>query len=265
MRRLGEEKNGVSVAAWTSDEGMLTAQSYGKTPNNPLTWDYDSMQGCLCDEGWTGYDCSLRLCKTGPDPMGRHAITSLFEIQDVNCVGTSGEFSLTFRGGDSSTRDYSSREGRYTTDWLPFDATEAQVKAAMEELTGVGRVNVKFTRKHNTTDSDHDRACTATYAEETNHVQIQFLDQLGNLPTMKHSLRPDSSGQGILYMIVNADGNAMSVKGTKTNFECSNRGICDRLLGTCRCFTGYTSSNGELKPGDRGDCGAVLEYVGILE
>ena len=26
------------------------------------------MQGCLCDDGWQGYDCSLRTCPYGDDP-----------------------------------------------------------------------------------------------------------------------------------------------------------------------------------------------------
>lgn len=39
-----------------------------------------------------------------------------------------------------------------------------------------------------------------------------------------------------------------SVKGTKENEECSNRGICDTLEGVCECFTSnddiFASSDG---------------------
>lgn len=32
-------------------------------------WDSDHWFGCLCDEGYTGHDCSLRTCARGDDPL----------------------------------------------------------------------------------------------------------------------------------------------------------------------------------------------------
>merc|ERR1719164_136015 len=32
-------------------------------------WDADKEQGCICDLGYRGPDCSERECKTGTDPM----------------------------------------------------------------------------------------------------------------------------------------------------------------------------------------------------
>ncbi|EED96545.1 predicted protein, partial [Thalassiosira pseudonana CCMP1335] len=32
-------------------------------------WEADHWFGCLCDEGYTGYDCSLRTCAEGDDPL----------------------------------------------------------------------------------------------------------------------------------------------------------------------------------------------------
>lgn len=45
-------------------------------------------------------------------------------------------------------------------------------------------------------------------------------------------------------------------EGSKENELCSNRGRCDQSSGVCSCYTGYTTSGGDGKPGDRGDCGA---------
>lgn len=42
--------------------------TYGSIPNNPKTWDALKIFGCLCDAGYTGYDCSLRVCPFGDDP-----------------------------------------------------------------------------------------------------------------------------------------------------------------------------------------------------
>jgi hypothetical protein len=42
-------------------------------------WDKDNTQGCVCDSDYEGFDCSMRKCKTGADPMafqgGRNLVT----------------------------------------------------------------------------------------------------------------------------------------------------------------------------------------------
>jgi len=56
----------------------------------------------------------------------------------------------------------------------------------------------------------------------------------------------------------------VSVTGTTEAAECSDRGICDRALGTCRCFDGYRSSDGNGKAGTRGDCGFLVPDIESL-
>jgi hypothetical protein len=83
------------LAEKASANGDDTDFTYGKIPNDAATWDYNKVQGCLCDEGFTGYDCSLRTCPTGDDPKttGQH-----FEQQALTCTADGGFFKLTFRG-----------------------------------------------------------------------------------------------------------------------------------------------------------------------
>ena len=45
------------------------------------------------------------------------------------------------------------------------------------------------------------------------------------------------------------------VKGTKQNQVCSFQGTCDQATGECKCFNGYSSSNGMGEVGLRADCG----------
>ena len=53
---------------------------------------------------------------------------------------------------------------------------------------------------------------------------------------------------------------AEDVKGRKEDSECSEKGICDRATGICKCFSGYTTSDGYGNPGLRGDCGRMAAY-----
>lgn len=49
--------------------------------------------------------------------------------------------------------------------------------------------------------------------------------------------------------------------GTKENDVCANRGACDLTSGICNCYTGFTTSDGTGKFGNRGDCGAAQTTI----
>ena len=89
-------------------------------------------------------------------------------------------------------------------------------------------------------------------------ILVEFLTELGDLPAIYPTL------DGVISVLVNTDGQALSVKGTKSNYECSNRGACNVESGRCFCYPGYSSSDGNGKPGTRGDCGYVNKHQGHL-
>ncbi len=45
-------------------------------------WDADMVHGCVCDDGFTGHDCSHPTCPTGDDPMTRY----VEPVQTVTCA-----------------------------------------------------------------------------------------------------------------------------------------------------------------------------------
>ena len=116
--------------SWESNlNGDATNFVYGTDPNNFATWDADRILGCKCDEGWEGYDCSLRSCPVGDNPG---AYGENRELQLLRCQATSGTFRLQFR--------------QETTPALNWDITYWELKNALEDLDSVKRVDVDFSR-----------------------------------------------------------------------------------------------------------------------
>jgi hypothetical protein len=59
-------------------------------------WDADSMQGCVCDSGYGGYDCSERRCPEGRDPLAAGAVR--LETFTLQCAAQSGNFNIEVLG-----------------------------------------------------------------------------------------------------------------------------------------------------------------------
>merc|ERR1712159_754279 len=85
------------LAELATVNGDLGGFTYGATPNDPVTWDYEMVQGCYCDDGYMGYDCALMSCPYGDDPL---TVNGQFnEIQLISCTTDNdddGTFTLTF-------------------------------------------------------------------------------------------------------------------------------------------------------------------------
>lgn len=95
-------------------------------------WDEDSTMGCVCDGGYTGSDCSERICKYGADPLyyddEQNIRYSNWTYQFyTKAAGTTitGNYSLVFY--DSFGEDWQTT----TLDW---NATCETVTQALEEL-----------------------------------------------------------------------------------------------------------------------------------
>jgi len=178
----------------------------------------------LCDEGYSGYDCSLRTCQRGDDPL---TTSQNNDVQLLECHADFGTFTLSFK--------------RETTSPISVDASVTELTNAINALSSVGEVGVSWT-------GGIDRACVSS----GNNIQVTFLQDFGDMPL----LIPDGSNLG---QTSGADTPIITsqkvVTGDKESDLCSNHGTCDEATGVCDCLDDWMTSDGYGNAGSRGDCG----------
>jgi hypothetical protein len=208
----------------------------GVLPVYETIWDANQIRGCVCDEPYFGIDCGSTYCPFGDDPMTGNALVSTLmnptqvnEKQIIKCSAGGGTFTLTFRGK--------------TTKHLAFNAQSSKIQEALELLTTVTEVHVSG-----------QKACADTV--DGLQMFVTFKYEFGDLPMMQAESKYLTGSVVTPTIAV-----TQSVKGTKENKLCSNRGICDTLSGECKCGTGYDTSNGYGLAGTRGDCGFNKDNV----
>lgn len=119
----------MSDYARTVDLGTIDS-SIGRPYTYDSVWDATKIRGCSCNDGYFGPQCSSRECPRGDDPLtGGLFVTAarprqFNERQTITCQATEGTFTLSFKG--------------YTTDRIPFAASDVQLKAYLEALPSIG-------------------------------------------------------------------------------------------------------------------------------
>lgn len=207
-------------------------------------WDADKVFGCVCDRPYDRFfNCAQRTCPSGDDPFTTGQVN---EVQILKCMATGGSFALMYEGKSSGT--------------IRARMTEEEVEKALTEAETIHAAKVTFT-------ADNGTVCQS---DSTNLVKIEFTQNFGSLPPLKP--KADTlAGTVLVYadglsQVGDADGtNHISIKGTKEDDQCSNRGLCDTFTATCACMTTnndvYSSSDGYGNKGTRGDCGHAENSV----
>ncbi|EQC31457.1 hypothetical protein SDRG_11055 [Saprolegnia diclina VS20] len=203
-----------------ADAAMLNGATY-------TLWDANSIYGCRCDPGYTGYDCSLRTCLYGHDPVVTGRVN---ELQAISCTCTTctGTFMLTWNGRSSVP--------------LAATASAADVQAALNAITS--GVSVVF-----------GNGATTVCSTPGTSALVTFLYDFDALPPLSVVL-----AAATLTISVQTGGEAaldgtLTVANTKQSLECSGRGVCNQATGQCKCALYFTSSDGQGNLGPRPDCG----------
>ena len=159
------------------------------------SWEADKIQGCLCDKGWDGFDCSFRKCPWGVDPQDPllHAGKYHKDKFTIECQANAGYFAIDVLGGVTAP--------------IPYDADPTYIKRVLEAVTGVGSVEIVMQEDVN----GIPQVCGETAALSTS---IVLIDHPAQLPPLRINtllddsrFRPDSSDT----LMLNANSASISL------------------------------------------------------
>jgi hypothetical protein len=215
-------------------------------------WDADKIAGCVCDPGWSGYDCSQLGCTTGDDPLTG---SQSRPVQVLRCdLATTAQetFRIAWNGGLSPE--------------ISPSFTAVDLQSALEAIPGIGEVGVVIESSSGTLST----ICSSPSGSmSTGVVKILLRWQHASSPSLVLKHADGRQLDGVLSnQIVTALGGeglsrsgdstvVLSKVGTVEQEECSGRGSC-LATGDCRCFTGFASSDRQGQPGSFQDCGYNL-------
>lgn len=98
-------------------------------------WDEHSTLSCVCDPGYTSYDCGERTCKKGYDPLYMNNVDQSYRYSNWSYVIYSTNENATIYGNYSLVF-YDADDAKWETQSIPYNATCGTVIRALEKLPG---------------------------------------------------------------------------------------------------------------------------------
>ena len=210
------ERAAANYGMDTSDGSIGDGRGPGYT-----NWDKTIVRGCVCSWGYTGEDCTLKLCPKNDDPLTTGQSDLVFTIvTDAASGALAGKWKFSFYGHSTSF----SAVGDTITD------TECQ--NAMMALPNVETATCAVSSSTSQKGATHTITLTkyAPIPVENNvyyHMGSPELSHFGCTPELL------SGGTTPSCQIT------ITTASTKEYIACSNRGICNSVLGECVCFTNF--------------------------
>ena len=216
----------IRNVGFTYGRDLTAAYASGGDGKGPIyaNWDHSSTTMCVCDVGFTGPDCSQRICPKGDDPMTTGQAYREIVIESGASSGLLGGFF------DFSFLGESVRFSANASNWTATDCDRD-----IESLANVQSVT-----------------CTRTGANSA-RLSANYTVKFLSWPSMpyENNVYSHSGNPSLLDFscdISEAGGTAVNpyckiYDVTATNIkeykECSGRGICDPSTAQCTCAAGF--------------------------
>lgn len=247
-------------------------------PNDEY-WDQSRTQSCNCDRGYSGYDCSQRICPFGDDPTTACSENSAADYQMVQVAVTDNStyFTLQFKdmfGGNFVTRPIAvdacvanaaggCSELQIALMELPnFAIPEVEVDLVAIDndstsgtLTTVNTYVVHFsdasnTGKQNTLDCEvvsnsnvpgaAPKYSNVVECRTYNVGQPEWYNEAGQQLTLSTEIAGVSISYSMEDLIPDCNNGAACAQTAYEEFvPCSNKGLCDYDTGVCICSEGH--------------------------
>ncbi|EEY69975.1 uncharacterized protein PITG_06521 [Phytophthora infestans T30-4] len=190
------------VGRCVSLKGLSAMYAVGTEPLYDSAWDADMMYGCKCSKGYHGYDCSLKSCPRGDDPM---TTGQKNEVQIVQCTGTGGSFFMFFKGQSAE---------------IPFNTKLEDFKTILTTIKTLPMVKVTFGGTATT-------VCTSGTA---NPIMIEFIQDFGPQSPIKVL----GALKGVVYLMGGSVFATSAGICDRTTVKCPGDPVCS---GHGQCMT----------------------------
>lgn len=197
-----------------------------------VAWDVSKIQGCVCDAGWSGKDCSVRMCPKGDDPLTVPADPSGQEWEltfhlDPEKEFESAEFHLEIEDLFGET---------HLTRPIALDASADDIAQALTFTSAIRELEGDVIPTDMSVANDT-AEITFTLMDplRLHDIRVKWEDDctVAGCQPLRKAMAPEGFVLGASAEItVDAEDAAESA-------ECSNRGMCDKSTGICQCFEGF--------------------------
>jgi hypothetical protein len=163
-------------------------------------------------------------------------------------------------GGDESDANHRAAAAAVAAGWWPLTVAAAPVLRVrfLTESGALPRLRARAAQRPEGADPGAHVEVYSGGAVALGEFAATAATAAGEVPAQGTAGAGLGGGGSAAGAAVAAGRGLVSVAGTTEAAECSDRGVCDRTLGTCQCFDGYRSSDGNGAAGARGDCGFLV-------
>lgn len=210
-------------------------------------WDAYKTMRCVCDRGYSGYDCGDRICPTGDDILTT-CLDGASDVQTIEIV-SSGPFSGHAENSKWFILSYTDGlNGQYSTSPIPIMedvlGTAAMTQRALESLPNFALPSVQVSGTSSSDSSTETQELAITFSDVKNSGMQNMIvcDTRTAAEVCESGQQPaiDTEASAGDIVCQNLGHLVDDLSLYEENIECGNRGICDRSTGICDCFEGHT-------------------------